>query len=268
EGRVVSTVEGQLAPERRSVGMVFQNYALWPHMTALQTVAYPMRRRGHSKRSAGDEALRLLELVGIGELAHRMPAELSGGQQQRVGLARALGRRADLYLFDEPTAHLDSTVKLAVQAEIRRRRAETGAAALYSTHDSGEALAIADRVALLREGRVVQVGTPTEVYERPVDRWAGYITGPVSEVTIERLDSNLAIDGDANTDRCLVRPEWVEPGGPVSGIVEEVSYRGPHTDYVIATIAGQLHFRSTGLPKWSVGDTTTWSVTRVWRPPG
>jgi ABC-type Fe3+/spermidine/putrescine transport system ATPase subunit len=266
DGEVVSTPGRQTAPERRSVGMVFQNYALWPHLSAAATVAYPMRRRGMSKVAAHDEATRLLELVGIGDLGHRMPAELSGGQQQRVGLARALARNADLYLFDEPTAHLDSAVKLAVQAEIRRRRADIGAAAIYSTHDSGEALAIADRVALLRDGKLVQVGTPAEVYERPVDRWAAHTTGSVSILDATRLESGEALHGDGDGEIAMVRPEWIVPGGLLAGVVEEASYRGPHTDYTVVTDAGLIHPRLEGPPLWRVGDETTWTIKRAWAP--
>ena len=173
EGREVSRGNRLVPPEDRPVGLVFQNYALWPHMTALDNVAYPLRRAGEPSSGALGEAGRLLTKVGIGGLGNRMPAELSGGQQQRVGLARALARRAKLYLFDEPTAHLDAHVRAAIEEEIRKRRAELGAAALYTTHDSAEALAVADRIALLRHGRIVQVGSPTEIYERPATATPG-----------------------------------------------------------------------------------------------
>jgi len=178
-GTDVATPERGMPPERRDVAVVFQSYALWPHLSAADTVAFPLQAAGTPGDAARREAARLLEAVGIGELAGRRPAELSGGQQQRVGLARALARRAGVYLFDEPTAHLDAPTRAAVQAEIAARRAELGSAAIYATHDAAEALGIADRVALLRGGRLVQQGTPDEVYERPADRWAAGITGPV-----------------------------------------------------------------------------------------
>jgi len=165
-------------PERRELGVVFQNHALWPHLSALDTVAYPGRRRGEGRAEARAEALAILDRFGIAHQAGgRRPAELSGGEQQRVGLARALARRPSLYLFDEPTAHLDTHLRGLFLDQLVTRRQEQGAAALYATHDAEEALGLADRIALLRDGRLVQLGRPEEVYERPVDLFAARLTG-------------------------------------------------------------------------------------------
>ena len=177
-GRLVSAPGESLPPERRSVGMVFQHYGLWPHLDALDSVAYPLRRSGLGKDAARAEALELLRQLRIERLASRHPAELSGGEQQRVGLARALARRPALYLLDEPTAHLDTALKADLQAELALRMRTDGAAALHATHDVDEALAVADRVVLLRDGEIVQVGRPTEVYAQPVDAWAATHDGP------------------------------------------------------------------------------------------
>ena len=168
-GEVVAGPQSWVAPEHREVGLVFQGAALWPHLNVLDTVAYPIRRRGSSRTAARASALVLLERVGLTALAERLPAELSGGEQQRVGLARALARDPALFLFDEPTAHLDPHLRGVVLEEIARRRQALGAAAVYATHDATEALAVADRVAVLAAGKVVQVGTPEQVYECPVD---------------------------------------------------------------------------------------------------
>lgn len=281
-GREMSSPRHTTPPEGRPVGLVFQNYALWPHMSAVQNVAYPLRRGGRSKADSLVEAAELLEKVGIGELAGRKPAELSGGQQQRVGLARALARSADLYLFDEPTAHLDSPVRGAVEEEIRRRRSELGAAAVYSTHDSSEALAVADRVAVLREGAIIQTGSPAEIYERPIDEWAARLTGPVATLrgevvgsgagTVEVALGDTTTVAGANSPSVagsvllLVRPEWVTPGGPIRGIVDQVSFRGPHTDYVIETAFGTLVSRIEGSPRLAQGERTGWSIERGWVP--
>lgn len=281
-GHTVSAPGRLTPPEQRAVGLVFQNYALWPHLTARDTVAFPLRRSGMGAADARAEARRLLDLVGIGELHERRPAEMSGGQQQRVGLARALARKADLFLFDEPTAHLDATVKTAVQTEIRRRRADTGAAAIYSTHDSQEAMAVADRVAIIREGRIVQEGTPTQIYEEPIDRWVAELTGPVSALsgpgvitgkgmaTVSLGDVGVA----ATTTRSqlggpvvmLVRPEWVQPGRNLEGRVVEVSFHGPHTDYLLNTPIGEIRARQLGPPDRGVGDLGRWDITRAWLP--
>ncbi|MEX1037785.1 MAG: ABC transporter ATP-binding protein [Acidimicrobiia bacterium] len=271
-------------PEIRPVGLVFQNYALWPHMTALENVAYPFRRAGDSGEQATRLAAELLAKVGIGGLGDRRPGELSGGQQQRVGLARALARSAEIYLFDEPTAHLDSLVRAAVEEEIRRRREELGSAAIYATHDSEEALAIADRVVILREGRPIQVGTPVDIYERPTDEWSARLTGPVSAISgrassegrgrvqVQVGDSSFGAESASPVSKravgVLIRPEWVTPGGPINGRVVGVAYRGPHTDYTIATDHGEVVARVAGSPKLAEGEQSGWTIQRGWVPPG
>jgi len=288
-GRAVSSRRGWVPPERRSIGMVFQSYALWPHMTALETVAYPLRRSGVAATEARRRAQDLLEAVGIGRLAGRRPAELSGGEQQRVGLCRALARDPDLYLFDEPTAHLDSALRADLQKQLTNQREGSRAAALYATHDVAEALAVADRIALLRDGRIVQVGRPAEIYERPVDLWAARLTGPASTldvfveglgdkratVRVGEVSTEVVIDGPARGDgpgslladgrrSVLVRPGWARIGGPLWGVVEEVWYRGEHTDYRLQTAAGDLTARQAGAPSCRPGEQVGWSLERVW----
>jgi iron(III) transport system ATP-binding protein len=252
-GRTVAGDGRPLPPERRDLGVVFQNYALWPHLSALDTVAYPARRRGVGREAARSEALDLLERLGIDHLAHRRPAELSGGEQQRVGLARALARRPAVYLFDEPTAHLDTHVRGVFLEELVARRRDSGAAAVYATHDAEEALGLADRVALLREGRLLQVGTPEQVYEKPVDLFAARLTGPAGLID--------APDGGA---QLLVRPGWARLGGPLEACLRAVWFRGPHTDYLASTSLGQLLIREAGPPRHDVGDRVGWALLRGW----
>jgi iron(III) transport system ATP-binding protein len=273
-GSVVADRTGGLPPDKRQVGVVFQNYALWPHLDALDNVAYPLRRAGAGKAEARLEAAALMERLGLRDLEHRRPAQLSGGQQQRVGMARALARRASLFLFDEPTAHLDATVRTMVQAEIARVRRDSGAAAIYSSHDAGEALAIADRVALLRDGSLVQIGAPAEVYEQPVDEWAARLTGPVAVLEGESDGSAVMVKsafvetpGQSSTPgrvRLLVRPDWVSVDGPLPGEVEEVMFRGPYTDYRVRTESGILDVRLAGPPRMEAGARRGWSIDRGW----
>jgi iron(III) transport system ATP-binding protein len=269
-------------PERRDVGLVFQQYALWPHLTALQTVAYPLRRRRVPAAIADQRAMELLERMGIGHLAGRRPSELSGGQQQRVGLARALARGAGLYLLDEPTVHLDAALRAVFQEEFLERRTATGAAALYATHDAAEALAVADRVALIREGGVIQTGTPVEVYERPVDLWAAQLTGPASVLeaqvgptaagTVAAVIAGVPVavahgDGGPGTPGragVLVRPDWAALGGPIPGTVRQVWYRGAHTDYRLDTPAGPVIIRQHGPPRVRAGERVSWNLRRGW----
>jgi ABC-type Fe3+/spermidine/putrescine transport system ATPase subunit len=242
-----------LPPEHRDVAVVFQNYALWPHLSALDTVAYPARRRGAGRAQARSEALAILERLRIAHLADRKPAELSGGEQQRVGLARALARRPSVYLFDEPTAHLDTHVRGVFLAELVARQRDSGAAAVYATHDAEEALGLADRVALLREGRLLQIGTPRQVYEEPVDLFAARLTGPAS-----------VIDDPDGGGRLLVRPGWACLGGPLQGELRAVWFRGPHSDHLVAGPCGELLIREPGPPRHPVGARVGWTLARGW----
>jgi ABC-type Fe3+/spermidine/putrescine transport system ATPase subunit len=281
QGRQVASPERADPPERRDVAVVFQSYALWPHLSALDTVAYPIRRRGAGRRTAREEALEILNRLRIGHLADRRPAELSGGEQQRVGLARALARKASLYLFDEPTAHLDTHVRGVFLDELVVRREASGAGALYATHDAEEALGLADRVALLNAGRLVQLGTPEEVYDEPVDVWAARLTGPASVLQAAVLDTrdgrcsvvvggtSVSVDGLADTPigdqvRLLVRPGWAHLGGELPGRLRVVRFRGPHSDHQVQTDAGELLIREPGPPRHQAGDDVTWTLSRAW----
>jgi len=253
--RRVATAGSAEPPEKREIALVFQDYGLWPHLTALDTVAYPLRRRGVRRDLARSQAQQLLDRLGVGQLAGRKPAQLSGGEQQRVGLARAMARQAALYLFDEPTAHLDAQVRDVFLAELAARRRELGAAAVYATHDAAEALGLADRVALLVDGRLIQVGTPQEVYAQPVNMAAARLTGPVS----------LLAGSDVSV---LIRPDWAKLGGDRTGIVADVWFRGSHTDYVLDTPDGQLQLRAAGLPAHGRGEAVSWSLDHSWTLPG
>ena len=286
DGELVATPDWTRPPEDRRIGLVFQNYALWPHLDAVETVAYPLRRRGVDAGTARERARELLDRMGIGELGARRPSELSGGQQQRVGLARALARDASLYLFDEPTAHLDTALRVRLQEEMARRRADLGAAALHATHDAGEALALADRIVLLREGRVVQVGPPRQVYEEPVDVWAARLTGRASLLEVELADTDLSLGGaplgatvagpglrasSAGSGEgrilALVRPEWAHLDGPLDAEVVSTWYRGAHTDHELETAGGRLLVRHPGPPRAPRGARVGWGLDRAWALP-
>ena len=281
-GRMVAGNGRSMPPEQRRVGVVFQNNALWPHLDALQTVAYPLRRRGLSRTEAGAEARGLLARLGIGHLAARRPSQLSGGEQQRVGLARALARAPDVYLLDEPTAHLDTALRSVLQEELTGGSRRPEVATLYATHDVGEAMAVADRVALLRDGRIRQVGTPVQVYEQPVDRWSAALTGPASVLRAElsEIDGQTACvrigdrtvrvgcqasPGDQPPGAVLIRPDWARLGdGPLAGRVTGAWYRGTHTDYRIETDGGSLLVREAGPPRLTLGASTGWDLIRAW----
>ena len=285
DGRLVADGPRITPPESRMVGVVFQNYALWPHLTALDTVAYPLRRVGVPRDEARRRARALLDRMAVGHLADRRPAQLSGGEQQRVGVARALAREPVLYLFDEPTAHLDTALRTALQEELAAQRAAIGAAVVYATHDVSEAFVISDRIVLLRDGTVVQQGRPVEVYERPVDLWAARLTGPAAVLDLPATSSSLGAitlavagkevtvsadgvtAGRAGVVRVLVRPEWGRLGGPLPGRVAAVRYRGADTDYRLDTPAGVVEVRERGAARADVGDAAGWTLDRAWLLP-
>lgn len=268
----------QVPPERRNVGVVFQDHALWPHLSVAETVAYPLRRQGVSRANARQQSIQLLDRLGLGEFVDRRPRHLSGGQRQRVGLARALARGAGLYLFDEPTVHLDLPLREIVKGVIDTGRNLTRSAAVYTTHDAGDALAIADRVAILLDGTLAQVGTPGEVYERPLSVAIAQLSGTASvlDPAIDERNSEVVIDGErvpvASAGvpprkgglRLVVRPGWAALGGPLGGTVSQVLFRGPHTDHVLRTSSGEVVVRQPGAPAAGPGDEVNWTLRRGW----
>ena len=172
-GRQVSAPGVWIPPEQRRVGMVFQDYALFPHLDVSSNVGFGIGDRGQRERRVGES----LELVGLGALGRRMPHELSGGEQQRVALARALAPQPDVVLLDEPFSNLDAPQRERVRREVRTILVEARATAVFVTHDQEEALSISDQVAIMRAGKVLQTASPSDVYHRPVDCWVARFLG-------------------------------------------------------------------------------------------
>ncbi len=166
-----------LHPSRRDIGMVFQSYALWPHMNVFANVAYPLRARRKYLGELHGKVGAALEIVGLSHLARRYPSELSGGQQQRVALARAIVSDPGVLLFDEPLSNLDAQLRQRLREDLRRLHDRARRTALYVTHDHAEALALADRIAIMRDGRIEQVGMPEEVFARPETRYVADFVG-------------------------------------------------------------------------------------------
>ena len=179
EGRIIMGGEDvtKLPAEKRGVGLVFQNYALWPHMTVYDNVAFGLQVKKLGKDEVKSKVAKVLKDVRLEGLEKRYPAELSGGQQQRVALARALVIEPKLVLLDEPLSNLDANLRLEMRSELRRIHKELGLTMIYVTHDQKEALSLADRVALMHEGKLAQLGSPTELYRRPATKFAAGFLG-------------------------------------------------------------------------------------------
>ncbi len=177
DGAVLSSPGATVPPERRGMSMIFQSYALWPNMTVSQNVAFGLRMRRVSAAERQDRVARMLDVVRLGHLAGRYPAELSGGQQQRVSLARALVVRPGVLLMDEPLSNLDANLREEMRTEIRRLHDEFGTTSIYVTHDQAEAMAVSDRIAVMNKGRIEQVDAPQALYARPRTRFVAEFLG-------------------------------------------------------------------------------------------
>jgi putative spermidine/putrescine transport system ATP-binding protein len=272
--RIGDTDVTSLPAHRRDTGMVFQRYALFPHMTVAQNVAFglEMRKVGAAER---DQRIRtVLDMVRMTELKERYPRQLSGGQQQRVAIARALAIEPKVFLLDEPLSNLDAKLRLEVRDEIRALQRRLGLTTIFVTHDQEEALAVSDRMAIMHDGKVQQVGTPDTLYEKPANLFVADFLGKMNffsgrmdggEVFATGQGLRLAVaDAPAHATRIGVRPERVTLGdrttaaNAVEGHVEAVSYLGARVDVKIRTKGGdtltsQLSNASGGLPPVAPG---------------
>jgi putative spermidine/putrescine transport system ATP-binding protein len=250
-----------LPASKRDMGMVFQAYSLFPHMTVRQNVAFGLRLRRVSAAHRDKRALAMLDLVGLSTQADRYPHQLSGGQQQRVALARALAIEPQVLLLDEPLSALDAKVRAQLRDQIRRIQLEVGITTLFVTHDQEEALAIADRVGVMREGRIEQLAPPTEVYSRPATSFVAEFVGLSNRLSGEVRDGSVIVRGCTlplvEQDQpdgqvvALVRPEAVSlasqdapESGPLAGMVIAVTFLGATSrvsvDLGDATVLAQL----------------------------
>jgi iron(III) transport system ATP-binding protein len=202
DGRVVYSSAKRifLAPNRRNFGMVFQSYAIWPHMNVFENAAFPLQvgRRRLGRKEIEAKTMRVLAAVGLDHLADRAATKLSGGQQQRLALARALVMEPILLLLDEPLSNLDAKLRERMRFELTRLQRELGVTTLYVTHDQSEALALSHAIAVMNEGRIVQIGSPADVYQRPRDRFVADFIGTTN------LFDAAVIAADAATGRCRV----------------------------------------------------------------
>ncbi|MFZ5676344.1 MAG: ABC transporter ATP-binding protein [Pseudomonadota bacterium] len=250
-------------PWQRNIGIVFQSYALFPHMTVSQNIAFPLRQRRRPANEIGERVQAMLALVKLEGMQDRFPAELSGGQQQRVALARALVFEPKLVLMDEPLGALDKRLREHMQLEIKRIHARLGVTIVYVTHDQGEALAMSDRVAVFADGRIRQLAPPTELYERPADalvadfvgennRMDGIVETPGDAIIRVRFDGECITTAASTTPLAAgraaslaIRPERIMIGKDASGenkftaTVEGIVYLGDHARLEVTLASGR-----------------------------
>jgi spermidine/putrescine transport system ATP-binding protein len=246
-----------LPPHKRNVNTVFQSYALFPHLSVFENVAFGLRRKGVDGKQVTGPVDEMLKLVGLEGLGSRRPRQLSGGQQQRVALARALVNKPQVLLLDEPLGALDLKLRKQMQLELKQIQHDIGLTFVHVTHDQEEAMTMADVIAVMNGGRIEQLGPPTELYERPATAFVanflgvsnllhGTITAP-DRVRIEAGDELSVPLGDRTGAVALgVRPEKLRLGPPregenaLSGTVKETAYVGVATQYIVSTGAGDL----------------------------
>jgi iron(III) transport system ATP-binding protein len=267
---VSSPARGILVPPRlRNLGMVFQSYAVWPHMTVRQNVIYPLKHRKIARMEASRKVDEVLELVGLSEYADRPVVALSGGQMQRVALARSIVYRPQLLLLDEPLSNLDAKLRLRLRDDLRVILKQTGMTALYVTHDQAEAVVLGDRIGVMRDGKLLQIGTPNQIYNRPADLFVANFTGATNELTgtlVGRSGEFGVVDfGDGRRGeaallhalnlgekvRIALRPENIAIGGQAGANlfparVVDRRYQGTQTVYDIDLFGRRLEVLELG----------------------
>ncbi|WIM93384.1 ABC transporter ATP-binding protein [Actinoplanes oblitus] len=248
-----------LPPERRGFGMVFQNYALFPHLSVQKNVAFGLRMRGVPRAETRRRTDAAIRLVHLEEHARKLPGQLSGGQQQRVAIARAVVIEPALVLMDEPLSNLDAKLRLDMRSEIRKLHQDLGLTTVYVTHDQEEALSMADRLVVLRAGRVQQIGTPEEVHDHPANRHvADFIgfrnllpgtfragTAEINGLTVRAPGSPVGPLRDGDPIVAAIRPEDIALGSGVEATVEVAEYHGREIAAEVRTAGGlALHLRT------------------------
>ncbi|MCA1326406.1 ABC transporter ATP-binding protein [Herbaspirillum sp. alder98] len=289
----------KLPPGKRDLGVVFQNYALFPHLTVAQNLAFPLEMRGVSKSEIARRVADGLAQVQLADKGERLPRELSGGQQQRIALARALIFRPQAMLMDEPLGALDKNLREHMQMEIRRLHRNSGATVVFVTHDQEEALTMSDRIAVMQDGGIAQIAAPAEIYDRPANQWVAQFIGQSNTLdgkVVERTDSGkyvvelsggarIQASGPANLSEGvsvvgILRPEKITmgqgtEGNSVSGRIREMQYLGHMVKLLVEQGGGQTLQvmaqlqRMTDAAQWSEGSQVNlgWQPESVWLVP-
>lgn len=242
-GRRVFDADTNIPPNKRLLGMVFQNYAIWPHMTVYENISYPLRIAKKDSSEIQKTVTRVMETLGIGTLGHRKPHELSGGQQQRVALGRSLAMEPNLLLLDEPLSNLDAKLREEMRVELKTIQERTSTPILYVTHDQLEAMALSDRIAIMKDGKILQCADPLTIYNNPVDRFVFNFIGQSSSVDCEIIAEaaqsvRIAVDGQVIE---IPRPPQVPAKKEASLAVrpEDIELL-PYQDAQDVTLTGQI----------------------------
>ena len=262
----------RVGANKRQVGLVFQSYALFPHLSAFENVAFGLRLKRVASKELQQRVQDSLQRVGLAAFSERMPSELSGGQQQRLALARALVMEPKVLLLDEPLSNLDARLRLEMRTELQRLQRETGLTMVFVTHDQSEALALADRIVLMRDGRIAQIGTADDLYNRPATVFTADFVGfenifrvariGNNSITLDGDDGQLDIAGSCDSPYLAWRPGAVTVGsGALEGIVQGVAFAGEHREYVIASQAGLIKAVSPAADKsFSIGESVLFDL--------
>ncbi len=268
-----------LPPQARNAGLVFQSYALYPHLTIYENIAFPLRVRHLKKDVVNERVCRITEILQIETLLDRRPEQLSGGQQQRVAVARALVRDPDVLLMDEPLANLDARLRLEMRSELHRIQRDTGTTTVLVTHDQSEAMSMCDRIALMNGGRLEQVGSPEEIYRQPANLFvAGFVGTPTIVFCEGRVNNGRFVNGSLDLPVSVdirtriqegakiiagIRAEIVQPNlaVPVQGTISFVEPVGRESHYGILLGDGTiLRSVQTGTPRYHSGETISWGL--------
>ena len=272
DGTLYSDPSRSLPPEKRDMGMVFQSFALWPHMTVRQHVEFPLQCR-NKDLSAAEKEKRIahaLEATGLNGLEDRYPDELSGGQKQRVSLARAIVSGPSLLLMDEPLSALDADLRISMRKEISRIHRLTGTTVIFVTHDQGEALSLSDRIMVLNGGRIEQLGTPQDIYLRPATKFiasfigrCNFVKGDWNGDTFRAGEGSFVFQGAPVADVfhrdhvCPIRPEQfrlAEDGSGLPGVIREKQYNGREIHYAVSCQDDLFSVYTSAAENYAIGD--------------
>lgn len=253
-----------VAPEQRNIGFVFQSYALWPHMSVYDNIAFALKAKRYKKNVIKGMVNDILDTVHMSEYAHKYPGELSGGEKQRIALARSLVYQPSVLLLDEPLANLDANLKTSIMREIKEIQRKLGITTIYVTHDQSEAFEIADRIVIMNEGEIMQKGSPRQVYRNSKNVFVADFIGKNN--IFKKCGSNCPrfLKQCKSKNVVTVRPEdiYIDRNGNDSGLVKEIMYKGDRCELIIESGQAKLLVYAPSDEKYRIGDEISFDIKR------